>query len=112
MRCEKKVSNEPFANVTVASLVSIEYKMPSYLISDLEIRLILVPRYGVPEVISRHWKDKRKNTRMAQDGQDYSLYFRFCSAKMAEQLFFSSKKCGKNDVTLRSRGWGTKQPRF
>lgn len=64
-------SNEPFANVTVAFLVSMAYKIPSYLISDLEIRLIFVPMYGVPEFISRNMTNNRKNIRMAQDGQDY-----------------------------------------
>lgn len=47
-----------------------EYKIPSYLISDLETKLILVPMYGVPEVISSYQKYNRKSTRMAQDGQD------------------------------------------
>ena len=71
--CKQKArkSNEPFANVTVAFLVSMAYKIPSYLISDLEIRLIFVPMYGVPEFISRNDTNNRKNIRMAQDGQDY-----------------------------------------
>ena len=33
----------PFARVTVASLVSTAYSIPSYLISAFEIRLILLP---------------------------------------------------------------------
>lgn len=36
------------ARATVDSIVSTEYKMPSYLISAFEIKLILLPKYEVP----------------------------------------------------------------
>ncbi len=41
--------NIPFCNATVDSLVSIEYNIPSYRISLLDIKLILLPIYGIPE---------------------------------------------------------------
>lgn len=42
-----------------------EYKIPSYLISDLEIKLILVPRYGVPEDIAVQRRYNWNYTKMA-----------------------------------------------
>ena len=75
-----------------------EYKIPSYLISDLEIRLILVPMYGVPEVISSYQKYNRKFTRMAQDGQDNSTYLRLSEKQRwpsGEQVFFSQRSVGR-----------------
>ena len=41
----------PLDKVTVASLLSTSYKIPSYLISAFDIRLILLPMYGVPEAM-------------------------------------------------------------
>ena len=40
-------SYKPLDSVTVDSSGSILYKVPSYLISALDIRLILLPMYGV-----------------------------------------------------------------
>ena len=41
----------PLARATVDSMVSMVYRIPSYRISDLEIKLIFDPKYGIPSDI-------------------------------------------------------------
>lgn len=48
-----KVVILPLANATVDSFVSMVYKIPSYLISDLDIKLILLPKYGTAAIASK-----------------------------------------------------------
>ena len=51
---------KPFASATVDSFGSIVYKTPSYLIFDLEIRLILLPRKGILLPMATKRKERRK----------------------------------------------------
>ena len=51
--------------------------MPSYLISDFEIRLILVPIYGIPVLIVKSRYQDRKRNRMALDGLDFDNNYKF-----------------------------------
>lgn len=44
-------NDRTFARATVDSFGSMVYKIPSYRISAFEIRLILLPRYGIPPLI-------------------------------------------------------------
>ena len=58
----------PFARATVDSFGSIVYKMPSYRMPAFEIRLILLPRYGIPPLMAF-------SALMAIEGSDGTRYF-------------------------------------
>ena len=92
--------------------MSIAYKIPSYLISDLEIKLILVPMYGVPEVIFRDtkkykdgagWRSKQPWQKYGGPGRLFSFSRKFGKWRhpldkigdtIYEESFFTGKTAG------------------
>ena len=59
--------NLPFAKATVDSFGSMVYRIPSYLISAFDIRLILLPRYGGLSLMMCNWPLGPACSRMEND---------------------------------------------